>query len=575
MILSNPELFKYYEKLGYSEEESFVLATLKYGNIGDEILSYVLRTYKEGDNFIKHAYNVMKDPKTEKIIKKERKKERKEPNSLGGTFVMCGATKKAKTVSRGNSASICYSKCAAPMMEAECCMAPTPMPFAMPSIDDNFEHLTRTDSYEKIEPNRFLNVTTNPTSTFRTTYNTASMTNVINNLKKGHEVTTSMVRTEELLNYMDYNLNMPEENKKFNVTSEIADSDNGNKLLFLGIQGTKEIPAEQNIVLLLDVSGSMSVKSLETLMILATLLKKIEIGSTISLVTYSSTDHVIFSGKTLNKETLPEIFHDIFKLNIDGGTYGSAGIDMAYEIAQENYKKDGINRVIIITDGDLNFGITRNDDLEKFISEKKTTGVFFSAIGTGTYNLMDDKLETLAKNGNGNYFVVNSIEDANKCINQRFESLVYPIAIDVKAQVEFNPQKVKEYKLVGYENRQLSHEDFTNDAVIAEPFGSGSYAIAMYEIVPADGEQINLYKYQRRVENESEDIATIKVRYKNIGETESREEEFIINNETMNETTLNAQLAKEVYEIAEILRGTKKGNYDKARINLLALTNNI
>ena len=573
MILSNPELFKYYEKLGYSEEESFVLATLKYGNTGDEILSYVLRTYKEGDNFIKHAYDVMKDPKTEKIIKKERKKERKEPNSLGRALVMCGATKKVKATRR--EASVCYSKCAAPMMEAECCIAPTPMPSAMLSIDDSFEHLTRTDSYEKIEPNRFLNVTTNPTSTFRTTYNTASMTNVINNLKKGHEVTTSMVRTEELLNYMDYNLNMPEENKKFNITSEITDSDNGNKLLFLGIQGTKEIPTEQNIVLLLDVSGSMSGTSLETLMILATLLKKIETGSTISLVTYSSTDHVIFSGKTLNKETLPEIFHDIFKLDINGGTYGSAGINMAYEIAQENYKKDGINRVIIITDGDLNFGITRNDELETFISEKKKTGVFFSAIGTGTYNLMDDKLETLAKNGNGNYFTVNSLKDADKCINQRFESLVYPIAIDVKAQVEFNPQKVKEYKLIGYENRQLSHEDFTNDAVIAEPFGSGSYAIAMYEIVPADGKQINPYKYQQRIESESEDIATIKVRYKNIGETDSREEEFVINDTTLNNTTDNVKIAKNIYEIAEVLRGTDIKEYDKARIKLLELTNNI
>ena len=188
---------------------------------------------------------------------------------------------------------------------------------------------------------------------------------------------------------------------------------------------------------------------------------------------------------------------------------------------------------------------------------------------------MDDKLETLAKNGNGNYFVINTITDANKCLNQRFESLVYPIATDVKAQVEFNPEKVKEYRLVGYENRQLSHEDFTDDTVIAEPFGSGSYAIAMYEIVPADGIKQNPYKYQQRAETNSDDIATIKIRYKNIGETESREEEFVVNDDTMNETTLNAQLANEVYDIAEILRETKKGNYDKARINLLALTNNI
>ncbi|MBR6322330.1 MAG: DUF3520 domain-containing protein, partial [Lachnospiraceae bacterium] len=381
----------------------------------------------------------------------------------------------------------------------------------------------------------------------------------------GRNTRHSMVRTEELLNYLDYELAQPED-EMFAVTKELK-NEGGKTMLFLGIQGKRTLPKRQNICFLLDVSGSMSGRSDQMIMSMAAVLSRMNDGDIFSLVTYSSTDHVIVNGLKLKKETdLDEIFHTILKnVSIWGGTYGSAGMEKAYEIVQKNKIEDGVNRVIIVTDGDLNFGITDKDGLKGFIEKKKLNGAYFSAIGTGILNLMDDKLETLAKNGTGNYFVVNSQSDIEKSIVGNYESLVFPIAKNVKAQVEFNPAKVAEYRLIGYENRMLNHEDFRDDTVIAEPFGSGSYAIALYELKLAEGAKADSgLKYQDVVLKESEELATLSLRYEDIEEGGFHELSFPV--EADLPATENIEKAMSCAELAEKMRDSEPDALTKDRL---------
>ena len=172
------------------------------------------------------------------------------------------------------------------------------------------------------------------------------------------------------------------------------------------------------------------------IMVAATVLSRMNPGDILSLVTYSNEDRVIINGLELDEnKNVDEIIELLSEIRIDGYTDGSAGINKAYEIIEKNMIEDGVNRVIIITDGDLNFGIHDKDGLKGLIEKKKETGAYFSAIGTGIYNLQDDKLEALAKNGNGNYFVVNSFSDVRRTIRDKYEALVYPIARNVKAQI--------------------------------------------------------------------------------------------------------------------------------------------
>ena len=434
----------------------------------------------------------------------------------------------------------------------------------IPVIGSDIEQL-RTDSYEIIEEKGFKDVSVSPTSTFRTTYNTAAASVLLSNIRRGSDTRHSMVRTEELLNYLSYDLASPQD-RMFEVTKELG-TIGGKTMLFLGIQGKKTLPSRQNICFLLDVSGSMSGRSEQMLMSMFSVLSRMNDGDIFSLVTYSSTDHVVVNGLKLRKDRDIEELLEVIAKNvyISGATYGSAGIEKAYEIIEKNKIKDGVNRVIILTDGDLNFGITDKDGLKGLIEKKKLGGAYFSAIGTGTFNLMDDRLEALAKNGNGNYFVVNEKSDIEKNIVDAYESLVFPIAKNVKAQVEFNPQKVQSYKLVGYENRALSHEDFRDDTVIAEPFGSGSYCIALYELkMQEDGPAESGLRYQKRVLSESDELATLSLRYEDIEGGGFHELSFPVESELP--MTDNLKKAAECAALAEKLREENADDLSKNRL---------
>lgn len=425
----------------------------------------------------------------------------------------------------------------------------------------NIEKIAGTDSYHQIVEQGFKETYSNPFSSFKMTTNNASIGILMNNLNNNRYIDKSMVRIEEVLNSINFNLKKPKD-RKFNYVTRLCNKPNSNnKLFFVGVQA-KDINLEdtyQNVTVLLDVSGSMCSQAEVTQAALVTLFMQLKEKDTISLVTYSSKDSVVFENKRIGKNiTLLEFIDYLFDLKISGCTYGSKGIETAYEIASKNYKKDSINRVVLLTDGDLNFGINSNDGLQKLIEEKKKTGVFLTVIGTGLFNYKDDKLEVLSKYGNGNYCVVNNIFDISYNLKDRYTSMMFTIAKDVKAEVEFNPYFVKSYRLLGYENRGISHAEFKDDSVVSEPFGSGSYGVALYELEMNEpfGDISTDLKYSKVTVSDNENLCTICVRYKELDASESSEQNFEIK---YKESDLNTILyyAYSIFVLCEIFRDSE------------------
>ena len=410
------------------------------------------------------------------------------------------------------------------------------------------------------------------TSTFRLTTNTASAGILFNQLRSRRSIDRSMVRIEEILNYFRYRHAKPQD-QMFRISTEVKDLENRNKLLYIHVQGKEEVYEKQNIVVLLDVSGSMSGNAVQTQAAVSTIVSKLKPGDTFSLVTYSSEDHVVIDGlPILAKDDITHILEKLLGLEITGGTYGSAGIEQAYAVGKRNYRPEGNNQVILITDGDLNFGITSQGGLESLIEEKKKNHLFLSVIGTGLMNFKDNKLEILSKHGNGVYRVVNNLNDVKKSIRDEYASLVNIIAKDVKAQVEFNPEAVESYRLLGFENRELNHEDFTNDKVISEPFGSGGYGIALYELrmQPDNTQQAMENRYTRVVTTGSGELCTVRIRYKEPLKEVSHEIEHVVADASEHYTD-NLLLAHAVYVAAEKLRNSDKIEQRDEAIALMEL----
>ena len=437
-------------------------------------------------------------------------------------------------------------------------------------VKDALEKLS-TDRYELIEEKGFLSPLSSPTSTFRMTSNTAAFGILRKNKGNSRALKESMVRIEELLNNFEYKLSKPT-NRMFNINTQICEKPNSkNKLLFVGVQGKDIIPQRQNITLLLDTSGSMSSNNVWTQAAMITVVKQLKENDVLSLVTYSDNDCTVIENMKIDNSSFDKFIELLYGIDITGCTWGSKGIETAYELANKTYIEDGINRVILMTDGDLNFGITDKGGLKDLILSKKDNGIFLSVLGTGLYNYKDDTLETLSKNGNGNYCTIDCIEDVKENIFEKYNSLVFTIAKDVKAQVEFNPKFVKSYRLIGYENRALNHEDFRNDAVISEPFGCGSYGVALYELeMQDDGEIKSDLKYQQPKLIDSENICTVSVRYKEPLATESQELSVDVRNK-VGELKDNILLAYIIYVIGEKLRNSEylDENEDKFVLDML------
>ncbi|WP_320938035.1 VWA domain-containing protein [Enterocloster lavalensis] len=351
-----------------------------------------------------------------------------------------------------------------------------------------------TEEYNYIAENAFLAVANAPLSTFAADVDTASYANIRRKILEGNEVPADAVRIEEMLNYFTYDYPEPTEGEPFSVTTYIGDCpwNENHKLLQIGLQAEKPDLEDQkpsNLVFLIDVSGSMESADKLGLVKRAFLLltENLRPEDTVSIVTYASSDTVVLDG--VSGEEKAAIMTAIENLTAGGSTDGSKGIETAYRLAEEHFQKDGNNRVILATDGDLNLGLTSEGDLTRLIQKKKESGVFLSVMGFGTGNIKDNKMEALADNGNGQYAYVDSLMEAKRVLVEELGGTLFTVAKDVKLQVEFNPAKVKGYRLIGYENRLMEARDFDDDAKDGGEIGAGHRVTALYELVPAGSDE--------------------------------------------------------------------------------------
>ena len=435
----------------------------------------------------------------------------------------------------------------------------------MPSMD--------TEEYNSVTENGFLSVSLNPLSTFSADVDTASYSNVRRMLRQGQrpeDIPEGAVRIEEMLNYFHYDYESPKAGEVFGITIDGApcpwNEEHG--LLRIGIR-TQDIDFSEspksNLVFLLDVSGSMDEPDKLPLLKQAFALLTENLGEKdrVSIVTYAGAEAVVLDGARGNEKGA--ILEAISFLEAGGGTNGSAGIETAYTLAEQYFIPGGNNRVILATDGDLNIGQTSESELTELVKEKRKSGVYLSVLGFGEGNLKDNKLETLADNGNGNYAYIDSLMEARRVLVEELGSTLVTVAEDVKLQVEFNPAWIGEYRLLGYENRLLSAEDFTDDTRDAGEVGAGHTVTVLYEVVWAgqeDGDGGIDLKYQTREPAQGEAMeewATLKIRYKEPGVSTSKELERSFGPEIYKENIVSADMLLEasVAEFGMLLRNSQ------------------
>ena len=429
-----------------------------------------------------------------------------------------------------------------------------------------------TEDYSYIEENTFKNPKNNPLSTFSIDVDTASYSNVRRFLMNSEIPPKDAVRIEELINYFNYDYIDPDAEHPFSVNTEIAKCpwNKNNLLVKIGLKG-EDIPKENipssNLVFLLDVSGSMNAP--DKLPLLQSAIKMLANQLTekdkISIVVYAGASGVVLDS--VSGDDKIKIMDAINSLNAGGSTNGGEGINLAYKIAKQNFIENGNNRIILATDGDFNVGISSNGELTRLIEEKRNEGIFLTVLGFGTGNIKDTTMETLADKGNGNYAYIDSILEAKKVLVEEMGSTLFTIAKDVKIQVEFNPNIIEGYRLVGYENRKLNDEDFNDDTKDAGEMGAGHTVTAFYELIPITSNEeiknIDDLKYQETViKKNDEEIMTVKLRYKDPDKNSSKLLEKIVKtNDIVSNPSEDYMFAVAVTEFGMILRDSKfKGN---------------
>ncbi len=385
-----------------------------------------------------------------------------------------------------------------------------------------------TESYAHIVENEFKSPKDNPLSTFSIDVDAASYSNVRRYLNDGFLPPIDAVRLEELINYFNYDYPQPEDDLPFLITTELSQCpwNDENKLLHVGLQG-KDIPHENlsacNLVFLIDVSGSMmdynKLPLLQRSMKL--LVNELREQDRVAMVTYAGNAGLVLESTPGNEKV--KINRAIDGLSAGGCTAGAKGIITAYEVAKRYFINGGNNRVILATDGDFNIGVSSDGEMTELIESKRDDGIFLTVLGFGMGNYKDSKMEILADKGNGNYAYIDNINEAKKVLVHDLRGTLFTIAKDVKIQIEFNPLRVKGYRLVGYENRILTKEDFNDDSKDAGELGAGHTVTALYEIIPSSGSSeplasVDDLKYQVVMipvnAIESQEIANIKLRYK-------------------------------------------------------------
>ena len=376
-------------------------------------------------------------------------------------------------------------------------------------------------------------------STFSVDVDTASWSNVRRILNEGRLPPADAVRIEEMINYFRYDYRKPAAGRPFSVNVEVGAAPwrPEHRLVRIGLRGKDFAAGEHkgsNLVFLIDVSGSMEASNKLPLLkkSLKMLVEKLGPRDRVGIVVYAGSSGVVLpSTPVSNRQAILDAFDG---MRAGGSTNGGAGIQAAYDLAAKSFIKGGVNRVIIATDGDFNVGTADRGSLVRMIKEKAGTGVELSVLGFGMGNYKDGTLEKLAQHGNGNYAYIDSPMEARKVLVQEVGGTLVTIAKDVKLQVEFNPEQVTAYRLIGYENRILAHQDFNDDKKDAGEIGAGHTVTALYEVVPAGVDfkvpGIDPLKYQAPLATRtgSSELATVKLRYKNPGEKRSNLLEYAL-----------------------------------------------
>lgn len=394
---------------------------------------------------------------------------------------------------------------------------------APPAAADEFN----TEEYDRIYENEFLDALSNPLSTFSIDVDTASYSNVRRFINDSRLPPQDAVRIEEFINYFTYDYPSPEDEHPFSITTELSAApwNPAHHLVHIGLQGRRmpkeELP-DSNLVFLLDVSGSMNEPNKLPLVKqgFKLLVDQLDEDDRVAIVVYAGAAGLVLPPT--HGDNKSAILQAIDNLEAGGSTAGGQGIELAYQVARENFIVEGNNRVILATDGDFNVGPSSDAELVRLIEQKREEGIFLTILGFGTGNYKDSKMEQLADKGNGNYAYLDNIREAKKVLVSELAGTLLTIAKDVKIQIEFNPVKVKAYRLIGYENRLLAKEDFADDTKDAGELGAGHSVTALYEIIPVDADEATRptpeLKYQEtELSTEAEqtnEMMTVKLRYK-------------------------------------------------------------
>ncbi len=388
------------------------------------------------------------------------------------------------------------------------------------------------DQYEDVDPNPVKLVSEEPVSTFSIDVDTASYANVRRFLEDGVLPPRDAVRIEELINYFDYTYPQPAEGEApFSTQVNVMPSPfaEGRELIQIGIQGRdidRDARPPINLTLLMDVSGSMFSDDKLPLAkkAIKLMLEEMEPTDTIAIVVYAGAAGEILEPTPVSDKR--KIVAALEQLQAGGSTAGGEGLRLAYSLAEQGLKEGAVNRVMLLTDGDFNVGISDPEQLEDFVSRKRETGIYLSVLGFGRGNYNDAMMQKIAQTGNGTAAYVDTLSEARKILADDLSGNIFPIADDVKIQVEFNPARVAEYRLIGYETRLLDREDFNNDKVDAGDIGAGTSVTAIYEITPvgSNATQIDPLRYgdnDMSASDPSGEYAFVKLRYKAPGAEES------------------------------------------------------
>lgn len=456
-------------------------------------------------------------------------------------------------------------------------------PLPVPIVQDR-------ERYPQFADNGVTAVATSPVSTFSIDVDTASYARVRAMLNSGNLPPKDMVRVEEMINYFDYSYPLPaSRSQPFKPTVSIMPTpwNEHTHLMHIGIKGfdiVQQTQPKANLVFLLDVSGSMNQPDKLPLLIKSfrLLLQKLNPEDTVSIVTYAGRSATVLDSTQASDRSA--IIGALDNLKAGGSTAGAQGIEQAYRLAEKNFVKDGVNRVMLATDGDFNVGMSDPGQLKDFIANKRKKGIYLSVFGFGQGNYNDTLMQTLAQNGNGQAVYIDTLAEAQKSLVEESGGTVFPIATDVKIQVEFDPSKVSEYRLIGYETRALKRQDFNNDKVDAGDIGAGHAVTAIYELTPVGSPAVlnSPLRYgDAKVVKPTEfdgELAYLKMRYKLPGQSKSilLEQPVTVDQSPRKSGALSedAGFAVAVSAFGQKLRGNPAlQDYSYAQIAKMALAN--